>query len=234
MLCGSSMRTQILTKIKRDGSQWVGLAYTKDGAFCKETGLTKTIVNSKLEESINHFLSIYARQWIEAMKHSGNPEIPNCPEGALELPSDVWICKLSKNPCPIQAMVFTMDRDLFIENCLVASPRKEQIFETVKSGKYDGFHHVPGRFLCVECENEQKQTNFKYHYPWEMTHIEDCVPLPPSLTRPSFRILLKKKGLNPSAANNALCAIHCQELAQKLNPAVASGMSIFRTNFKLR
>lgn len=228
------MRTRILTKIKRDGNNWVGLAYTKDGAFCKERGLTTDSVNSRLEESINQYLSIFAKQWIEAMKHSGNQEIPNCPEGAIKLPSDVWICKLTKEPCPIQAMVFTKDKDLFMENCQAHSPRKEQIFDTVANGKYDGFHHVPGRYLCVECDNEPKKTTLKYHYPWEMTHIEDCVPFPSTLTRPQFRVLLKKKGLNPYAANNALCALHCQELAQNLNPQVAAGMSVFETNFNLR
>lgn len=228
------MKTKILTKIKRDGNRWVGLAYTKDGAFCKEKGLTKVSVKFKIEQSINQFLSIFARQWIEGMKHSGNPEIPNCPEGVIDLPGDVWVCKLLKKPCPIQAMVFTKDRQLFMENCIAPSPRKGQIFNSVVGEKYNGFHHVPGRFLCVECENEAKQTNFKYHYPWEMAHIEDCVPFPSTLTRPQFRAKLKEKGLNPYAANCALCAIHCQELAERLNTEVASGMFVYEMNFNFR
>ena len=96
------------------------------------------------------------------------------------------------------------------------------------------FHHVPGRYLYVECDDERIKTTFKYHYPWELVHIEDFLPFPRDMDRPRLRQLLKGKGLNPLSANNALCTRHALVLARALNQQVAEQIVILEFRFNPR
>ena len=80
-------------------------------------------------------LDIHGRAWIDAMKHGGNTAAPNCPEGAVELPIDAWVCKLMKTDCPLQAQVLLDEPDIFFDKCLAPPGRALAIFETVRDGK---------------------------------------------------------------------------------------------------
>jgi hypothetical protein len=99
-----------------------------------------------------------------------------CPEGFVDLPLDAWSCKLSKQPCRLQAFIPMNDRATFAAGCHASSEKQEQIITAINEGKYAGFHHVPGRYLCVGCE-EQKHgaTAYCYHFHWEMARLDSAL-----------------------------------------------------------
>jgi hypothetical protein len=123
--------------------------------------------------------------------------------------------------------VFVDDPEQFLAGCLADETRKQQILETVGQGKYTGFHHKTGRYLCVRCEHDSgSETSFSYHYPWELAALEDFTPF--DLER-DMREVLKKliaAGMKQSAALNALCAEHALQLAHLLYPQVAARLRI--------
>ena len=114
------------------------------------------------------------RPWIDYWKGS-NGNI-NCPEGAVKLPIDMWHCKLTGEVCYLQANIKIDDKQGFLNGCHAESDRKEKIFSTIENEKYDGFHHVPGRRLCVACEHKGgKKESFYYHYHWEFAELDTAI-----------------------------------------------------------
>lgn len=229
------MQTKVLCRVMPDDPGWKAFAFeSREGAFAVEQGADETEAIERLLTKVQAILDTHGRAWVDAMKHGGNPDAPNCPEGAVQLPIDAWVCKLMKTNCPLQAQVLLNEPDVFFEECLAPAKRAQDIFETVRSGKYDGFHHVPGRYLCVDCDEEQIKTTFKYHYPWELVHIEDFLPFSLEMDRPLLRQILKIRGLNPLSANNALCTRHALALAQDLEPKVAAEVVVLEFEFNPR
>lgn len=61
------------------------------------------------------------------------------------------------------------NKGYFIENCRITD-QKEGIWKAIETKKYEGFHHIIGRYLCPYCEHKnenENKINFNYHYPWE-------------------------------------------------------------------
>lgn len=48
---------------------------------------------------------------------SGPGGVTNCPEGAVALPADVWVCKLSGKMCTLQASIAPDHERNFFDKC---------------------------------------------------------------------------------------------------------------------
>ncbi len=130
-----------------------------------------------LKEKLDNLLKTKCREYVNNFKgssYSDDGKI-NCPEGFVLLPIDAWHCKHDKEICALQALIDPRDKDSFVKHC--QADNKESIFEAIKQQAYTGFHHVPGRYLCPSCDCllKQSQQNFKYHYPWEMYPLWECI-----------------------------------------------------------
>jgi hypothetical protein len=220
------LRTRILARKYQDGGgEWVALAYQGETAFCDARGSSETTALENLKTLVQRAVGIQGRAWIG---QSAQPklDVVNCPEGAIKLPIDLWVCKLTRDICPIQAQVFLNDRDLFIRHCQAPEERKDQIFASVSAGAYEGFHHVSGRYLCTSCEHEGKKLTFQYHYPWELTHLCAYSPFEYEQDWPTVRKKLKDKHFGHTLVSTALCAPHCKELAEQIDPVLAAELLV--------
>lgn len=219
------MKTRVLVRIGQNKAEWVASVYYKDSAFCTVRAESREGVMAEIQLQVKTILLPQTRAWLQEWR--GAEKSPNCPEGAIRLPIDLWVCKLTDDLCPLQAQVLVNEREEFIRHCVAPPTRKEEILRTVALGKYDGFHHVPGRFLYPACEQEAKKGSFKYHYPWELTFLETCCPSF-LLERdwPELLRRLDRKNISLSMLSNALCAEHCRQLAAQVDPKVAAELSI--------
>ncbi|NQT55206.1 MAG: hypothetical protein HQ551_03135 [Desulfobacteraceae bacterium] len=201
-------------------------AYYKDSAFSSVRAESRDAALAELQAQVEAILLPQARAWLQEWRSTD--DTLNCPEGAIRLPIDLWVCKLTDETCPIQAQVFVREPEKFLSDCLAPPDRKKEILGAVMQGQYDGFHHVPGRSLCVVCEREGKKLSFCYHYPWELTFIETCYPSF-SLERdwPGLLRKLGSKNISLSMLSNALCAEHCRQLVEKVDSQAAAELSIF-------
>lgn len=201
------------------------MAYQGEAAFCTVRATSASAAVDELRSEVQTAVALQARAWIDQHKEAG-PDILNCPEGAIKLPIDLWVCKLTNDVCPIQAQVFLKDQNSFLQGCLAPQDRKEQIFDSAVRGTYDGFHHVTGRFLCVSCEREGKKMSFQYHYPWELTHLDAYQSFDFERDWLEIRARLKDKHFGLTLVSTALCPTHCCELAQQIHPALAAQMMV--------
>lgn len=129
-----------------------------------------------LKDKIDKFLNRHGKNWVNTFKGTGTNGIKiNCPDSFIRLPVDTWCCKHDRDICSLQASISLSDKESFLSNC--RADKKESIFAAVERKTYDGFHHVPGRYLCPYCDHTMKhsQQNFKYHYPWELYPLWECV-----------------------------------------------------------
>jgi hypothetical protein len=220
------MKTRVLVRVGQDRQEWVASAYYKESAFSTVRAESRDAAVAELRAQVEEILLPQARAWLQEWR--GTDDAPNCPEAAIRLPIDLWVCKLTDETCPIQAQVFVQEPEKFFGGCLAPSERKQKIFDTVAQGKYEGFHHVPGRLLCISCDREGKKLSFRYHYPWELTCVEAYCPSF-SLER-EWPTLLRRLGsekISLSMLSNALCAEHCKQLAEQLDSQVAAELSTF-------
>lgn len=126
----------------------------------------------------------------------------NCPEGKLKIPVDIWYCKLVNKACPIQACIDTDEWSTFHEFCLADSNRQQKIHEAIVTGKYNGFHHMPGRYLCPMCGPSRKGNwERAYHYPWDLRPLSLFVPY----DEEQLRVEIIKHHLPASAQVGDLC-----------------------------
>ncbi len=218
------MKTQVLARVSRDGNDWVASAYYKESSFCTIRAASSAAAIAELKAQAEEVLLPQARAWLNEWR--GSNEAPNCPEGAIRLPIDLWVCKLSNETCPIQAQVFVKEPEQFLGGCLAPKERKQQILDTVAQGKYDGFHHVPGRFLCLSCEREGKKPSFRYHYPWELTCVEAYFPFVLERDWPALRRRLGNENISLSTVSTPLCAPHCRQLADQLHSGMAAELFV--------
>ncbi len=220
------MKTHVLIGIRQEGVEWLASAYRSESAFCSVRALSEPAAVERLRAEVEGIIAVDGRAWLERWKHAGSPRAPNCPEGTIKLPIDLWTCKLVDKMCPIQSQVLLDDRAVFLQHCLAPRERSEQIFDTVTKGKYDGSHHIPGRYLCVWCQRQRKSTSRQYHYPWELTCIEAYYPFVFERDWPRFHRKLRDVGASRSEVSNALCAAHCTQLAEQLDPALAATLRV--------
>jgi hypothetical protein len=106
-----------------------------------------------LQEQLDLFLQTEGKKYLSGCK--GNSEIVHCPDGFLELPIDFWRCKINKELCPIQSLVYIDNKENVWAGCHTSKEKQDQIFNTIKARKYDGFHHILGRRLCPLCPPEE-------------------------------------------------------------------------------
>ncbi len=159
---------------------------------------------------------------------SSNEEQTNCPEGCISLPADIWKCKLTNEVCALQSSIDKCNKMNFIELCHAPELKKEQIWETIKDGKYQGFHHVPGRNLCICCDiKDKKKESFKYHYPWEFAELDVAI----CSTYENTYKELERNNLPIHYVMSPLCAECCYELAVKLHPELKNSLSVIELNF---
>jgi len=221
------MKSAILAKAEEVTGGWIGNAFGSEGIIAIGAGRTEQELITSLRQSVDDYLVVDAAHWLAQMGHAGSPDTPNCPEGAIKLPADIWVCKVAKETCPIQAQVFLDEPDRFFEGCLLDEDRKRGIFGAVSQGEYRGFHHVRGRYLCVRCADERgNDSAFSYHYPWELSSLEDFTPFDPQRDLIEKLKILIRAGIPRSAILNALCARHSVEIAGLLYPAVAANLRV--------
>jgi hypothetical protein len=220
------MKSRVLVKAEEAEGGWIATAYHYKGAWCASPGLSKVDALAKLKVELASRLQIDGAEWLKQSYHGGDPESPNCPEGAIKLPIDLWTCKLVDQLCPIQAQVFLGDPEQFFRGCLAPQAKKQDIFEAVKSGKYQGFHHVRSRFLCVLCDSEGKG-NFSYHYPWELSALDQYSSYVVERDWPETRTKLRRERRSLSTVINALCADHSKVVAQEIDAVLSSQLEIF-------
>jgi hypothetical protein len=221
------VKSRILAKVEHIHGGWIGNTFGSGGVVGIGAGPTELECVATLTQTTSDYLVTNAARWLHQMGHAGSPDVINCPEGAIQLPSDIWVCKVAKQTCPIQAQVFIDDPDAFFDGCLLDRGRKEGIFKSVAEGKYGGFHHVRGRYLCVRCSDlKGSDSPFSYHYPWELTSLEDFTPC--DLKRDRLDMLRKviRVGLSRATVLNALCASHSIAIAQLLYPDVATNLRV--------
>lgn len=100
-----------------------------------------------------------------------------CPEGTLELPIDMWKCKLNDQVCPIHATINQADWQEFHRYCLAPAERQQGIRQAIEQGKYAGFHHMPGRYQCACCKPVRSGSwNRVYHYREDLYWLNKLTP----------------------------------------------------------
>ncbi len=183
------MKVKLLAKISNHGDEYQITSQAEPRLIIIDSNKDEGVI--RLAEYFDKHLVKTLGKWIDFWKNMGEENACNCPEGYIELPIDLWKCKYNKNSCNLQARVDISDRNAFFKGCTATIKQKEGIFTAIKNGKYDGFHHVPGRNLCVMCEqNPKKSVSHQYHYEIEMQFIEDLI----SETEDDFlRIIAKSK-----------------------------------------
>ncbi|MFC1820231.1 hypothetical protein ACFLZG_03985 [Thermodesulfobacteriota bacterium] len=220
------MKSRILARVAPEGSGYKAKAYQRDKEFCSVAGISDADALDRLTTIVEAALAPQAKEWIK--QWTGSQERPNCPEAAIKLPIDLWVCKLFGELCPIQGQVLLDEPRKFLRCCLAEPKRREQILDVVSSKKYSGFHHVPGRYLCVRCEQEGRKISFRHHYPWELTNIEACSSFVMVRDWPGVMLRLRKKGMHMANVTTPLCAAHCIELVKELEPGIADQYRILK------
>jgi len=168
---GMKVETQFLVRLVKVPDGWT--------AECSPAGIltgphkTRHEALGAAREVATEFVQGDAQAWLHQWQRDMN--VVTCPEGTIKLPIDLWYCKITRNPCPIQAQVPIDDLGIFLDGCDASPTRAESIFRTVQSGLYSGAHHVPGRYLCVGCRRRRGGPLIRYRYPWELQLASDLV-----------------------------------------------------------
>jgi len=182
-----------------------------------------------LRDVLNSFLDIRGMAWISKWKRQGS--IITCPEAYIDLPIDLWKCKLNKMSCGLQAQVDVYAKIKFLKHCHAPRDRKLEIFNTIASGRYNGFHHIPGRYLCVQCaHNKEKYKYDFYHYPWELINVTDVIAQEYDSTL-KIRKQLIKNDINPSVAHSATCANCTKQIINKISPKLSEKFFVLDIDF---
>ena len=135
---------------------------------------TEESCTEQLKGEINEFLKTHGKDWVNKFKYIGTDSRNiNCPDSFVRLPVDSWRCKHDNEICSL--LIDPNDKEAFLSNC--RADKKDGIFAAIEQKVYDGFHHVPGRYLCSYCDHTMKhsQQNYKYHYPWELYPLWEYV-----------------------------------------------------------
>lgn len=170
------------------------------------------------------FLEIEGKKYLSSLK--GNSEIVNCPEGFVDLPIDLWKCQINRQLCPTQSQVYITDKEKFLIGCNAPKERKEAIFNTSQNPEYWG-HHILGRYLCPLCSGEKElKEYFRYHYPWELTPIDEFF----DLFDTEFRKTFLKAGIALAAYSSSLCPRHLKEVISKIDWDLGENLEILELN----
>ncbi|QSB01428.1 hypothetical protein JWZ98_00180 [Methylomonas sp. EFPC1] len=223
------MKVQALVKITSSSDGGTHLTFFRPGLSLPYAALERKHALGVAQKFCSDVAHAQGKDWVAFWSRPDGQV--NCPEGAIDLPSDVWVCKLSGNMCHLQAAISTERKAEFFTKCHAPHSKKEAIFKIVESGRYRGFHHVPGRYLCVACEAKGgKKESFFYHYPWEFAELdvalhwsyEEALPRLSAANIPVNRVMCP------------LCASCCRDLAVQLNPNLAHDLVVVYVEVDLR
>jgi len=200
------MKSKFLVNLNKDEKgKWVAKCAS---AKIQVESISKEEALAKIKKEFKRFLTYKANNYLSTFKNYHN--IVNCPEGKLLVPIDIWKCKLNGETCPTQAKVFLNQEDEFRAKCSADEKKKEQILNLIRENKYDGFHHVPGRFKCVLCPGKEY---FKYHYPWELNYLHQYM----DILNDDLRVKFLRSGIDQSAYSFGLCPECFIGVISKLN-----------------
>ena len=231
------------------------------GRYFKNLTVTAKSINEGVEAMrvvLEQFMKITGTKWIERWK--GSSGSVNCPEGYILLPIDIWKCKITRETCGIQAQVPITDKNKFFAWCNAPRERKENIFKIIRTRKYTGFHHIPGRHLCVQCQNDKwKKRTKHYHYPWELVSVSGCVDFcgefkPKKFETGSEKILcydesiafekqlnqrgyltledmIENEGFEPLAASCNVCPECCKRIILAVFPEIEHQVKVVELDF---
>lgn len=219
------MRSEILARLDGGAGGWTATAHERENVICTVSGSTAETALAALRAQVPQRLAGPVREWLSEWR--GTAGAPTCPEAAIRLPIDLWVCKLTDSLCPTQGQVLLDAPEEFLAACLAPGPRRQALLRVSAEGRYGGFHHVPGRYMCVVCSGDatQKQS-FAYHYPWELATISVALPAF-SIERdwPALRSRLGS-GVSLSWLTCLLCARHCVRVANDIDPIGASMLRV--------
>ena len=93
-------------------SDWICLSPTTSlKALAPTRQESIEVIRAKLENYVN----TWGAHHINSTGRS--PDGVCCPEGFLDLPLDIWKCKLDKRTCKLQAWISTNDKEQFLSSC---------------------------------------------------------------------------------------------------------------------
>lgn len=219
------MKVKFLIHIVRQNNQsWVAKcpAISKVSAAC----LSREEALKDLENQLVRYLQTDCQSYLSAFKGTG--DVINCPEGYIDLPIDVWKCKLDDKICPLQAQVLITEKAKFLSECHAPEGRKQAIFKAIKDHKYDGFHHIPGRYLCPLCKGKIHR---RYYYPWELTIPSKFFNVTEIEQRLTLRRRLIERNIDIDAGYIALCPKCFKSVVSEIDPKVKELLEILELNF---
>ena len=165
-----------------------------------------------------------------------NSDGVNCPEGVISLPGDIWICRLDKQICKLQAWIITSDKERFVNGCHAPNQRKEGIYQTVIKGEYEGAHHIAGRGICVTCSHGifvtskgKKPIKTHYHYDWELTSLSHFIDTDDY----DFRATLIRNNIRISAAGQELCPDCIIQVVSIVSPELLDEFESIQLSFSI-
>ena len=179
---------------------------------------------------LTEVLDPFVQRTIDFWSTGGTDDEIQCPEGYIELPADIWMCKLNKQICFLQCAVQLNNQSNFFQKCHAPIERKVNIFKTIENGKYKGFHHMPGRYLCAACEDKAVKKRYSfYHYQWEFAELDFAIGKSYEATEK----LLTKIGLPTFYVSVPICSNCCFEFAEKYLPEQTSNLKLIKTTHEL-
>jgi hypothetical protein len=172
------MKTKILIKIDEIEDYLIGSTLWSENSFIENQSYRKKNKHDLINLTKDELLKIMTEFGTDYITHHSNDDnFVRCPDAKVVLPIDSFYCKHDNEPCFLGGGVFKKNEQNFLDNCRIEE-KKEGIWNAIKTKRYKGFHHVPGRYLCPSCEeknsetrNYEKRINFNYHYPWELCKI---------------------------------------------------------------
>lgn len=212
------MKMFILIRIKPRGRYFVAQTCWPTrycGQNLKINAQSRSEAISKMRELVSVFIEGFGRRYIESWAFE-NSRV-NCPQGYVELPIDMWHCKNTKTPCPLQGLLNISNPEEYFKLCLLSEETKNRIWNAVVEGKYKGFHHVPGRYHCELCDKPRIYHN--YYYPWELTLLSDHCDIKSIWSDIKRAKELVFRGFPSVAVHNALCC-KCFKEASKFLPEI--------------
>jgi hypothetical protein len=225
------MRSNVLVRLDRSRMTFTATAYHRKGVLATARRTSEFRVMNAIRAHVGQILDSDGARYLQRAQHSGDESRPNCPEAAIRLPADAWVCKLFDEGCPTQGQVLLDDPERFLGACLASDERKQGILSAIESGKYRGFHHVPARYLCVMCENSRGgESPFSYHYPWELASPENFSSFKYMRDWPHVVRRFLDEKIPRTAAYHPLCGTHAIEIARILDPLAAPKLRLLKFN----
>lgn len=198
-------------------SEWICLC---PSVSIKAFGNTKVESIEAVKIKLENYVRTHGTQYINDIGKGS--EGVSCPEGLLDLPFDVWKCKLDKQLCALQAWIPLDDEKRFKAGCHASEQRKDQIYQVIQKGIYKGVHHKPGRYLCPTCH-----VKHSYHYSWELTSIENFI----DVSSQDLILTLYKNKIDIAVTFSNICP-HCfMKTISLIKPELTSELETIKINF---